>query len=364
MKPEEVSQLQSVRCQIDQIDARIQELISERANCALEVARIKRATGEHGDFYRPEREMQIIHDVRQRNHGPLTDEHVVKIFREIMSSCLALQQPLNIAFLGPKGTFTQMAVIKHFGSAVNMSPFPTTDAVFREVESGTAHFAVLPVENSTEGVVTHTLDRLMSSPLNINGEIILRIHQHLVGQGSSLDGIDVVYSHQQGLAQTRAWLNHNLPNVERIAVSSTAEAARLASLNPRAVAIAGKAAAETYNLNILVPRIEDETGNVTRFLVIGPRELPMTGKDKTTLLVANVNRPGGLFNLLEPLARLGVDMTRIESRPSRKGAWDYVFFIDLMGHRDEPTVYQALAEIASNSTLFRVLGSYPVGSDL
>jgi chorismate mutase/prephenate dehydratase len=364
MKAEDVNPLQAVRQKIDQIDLQIQELISKRAHCALDVARAKRAMGERSNFYRPEREIEVLNAVRERNEGPLPDEHLLTIFREIMSSCLALQQPLNVAFLGPKGTFTQMAVIKHFGSAVNMFPFPTTDAVFREVESGAAQFAVLPVENSTEGVVTHTLDRLMNSPLNINGEIILRIHQNLLGLGKEIGEIEKIYSHQQGLAQTRAWLNHHLPNAERIAVTSTAEAARLASLNPHAAAIAGEAAAETYGLNILAPRIEDETGNVTRFLVIAQGELEKTGEDKTSVLLANINRPGGLFSLLEPLARLGVDMTRIESRPSRKSAWDYVFFIDLIGHQSDPIVTQALDEISKNSTLFRVLGSYPIGSDL
>lgn len=365
MKSEEELQLQLVRAKIDQLDTQIQALISERARVALDVSRIKRSHGASDNFYRPEREMQILDAVRQRNQeGPLPDERLIKIFREIMSSCLALQQPLKIAFLGPAGTFTQMAVVKHFGSAVQMLPLPTTDAVFREVESGSADFAVLPVENSTEGMVNHTLDRLMSSPLTINGEIILRIHQHLVGLADSLDQIDIIYSHQQALAQTRSWLNQKLPNVEQVAVTSTAEAARLASLNPRAAAIAGNAAAEVYKLNVLAPRIEDESGNITRFLVIGSRDLPISGKDKTTLLVANTNRPGGLFHLLEPLARLGVDMSRIESRPSRKNAWDYVFFIDMIGHQEEPTMKQVLNEVSKNSSLFRVLGSYPIGSDL
>jgi chorismate mutase/prephenate dehydratase len=364
MNPAEIQKLQTVRQRIDDVDARIQELISERAQCALEVARIKRESGETSDFYRPEREMQIVNEVRQRNHGPLPDDQIVKIFREIMSACLALQQPLKIAFLGPEGTFTQMAAIKHFGHAVQMLPFSTTDAVFREVESGAANFAVLPVENSTEGVVTHTLDRLMHSPLFINGEILLRIHQHLVGKADTLASIQKVYSHQQGLAQARAWLDHHLPLVERIAVNSTAEAARLASEDPEAAAIAGKAAAEHYDLPVLASRIEDDPSNITRFLVIGPKELPCSGRDKTTILVANVNQPGGLFKLLEPIARLGVDMSRIESRPSRRGAWDYVFFIDMIGHKDNEALSNALGEVARNATLFRVLGSYPQGSEL
>lgn len=362
MKPAEEQQLQIVRSRIDELDIQIQQLITERAKCAEQVAFIKRSAGETSDFYRPEREAQVISEVCRRNEGPLPDDHVSKIFREIMSACLALQMPLKIAFLGPEGTFTQMATIKHFGNAIQMSPFSSFDEVFREVESGAAHYAVLPVENSTEGVVSHTLDRLMNSPLSINGEIELRVHQHLISKATDLSKVKTVMSHQQGLAQARAWLDTHIPNAVQKPVSSTAEAVRQASEDETVAAISSKAAAEIYEVPILVPRVEDDPCNVTRFLIIGPNQLAPTGNDKTSLLVANKNIPGGLFQLLRPLADHGIDMSRIESRPSRRGTWDYVFFIDMMGHQQEAPLKDALDEMSRSSTLFKVLGSYPVGS--
>lgn len=352
--------LASLRARIDQLDDQLLQLISERANLAGEVARAKAAQGEAADVYRPEREAEVLRRLVRGNPGPLDDDQVVCLFREVMSACRALQQPLTIAFLGPEGTFTEEAATKHFGHAAGMVPQSTIGGVFREVESGAAHYGVVPVENSSEGVVSHTLDRFLDSELAIVGEVELRIHHALASHAQSLSGIGRVYSHQQGLSQCRAWLETHLPGARREPVSSTAEAARRAAEEPEAAAIASEAAAERYGLPIRQSRIEDHQGNTTRFLVLGWQSPPASGEDKTSLVVSSANRSGLLFRLLEPLADHGVNMTRIESRPARRqGVWDYVFFIDVAGHRDEATVAGALAEMERRASLFRVLGSYP-----
>ena len=352
--------LERLRKRIDEIDASIQELIAERARCAKEIGIVK-GLAKTADFYRPEREAQVLRAVLERNKGPLTDEQVVRIFRELMSACLALEEPLKVAYLGPEGTFTQTAVFKHFGHSVRAISVATIDEIFREVEAGTADFGVAPVENSTEGTVNHTLDMFLTSPLKICGEVELRIHQHLMGRMRDMSAIKRICSHSQSLAQCRGWLAQHLPNVERIAVSSNAEAARRARDEEGTAAIAGESAAEVYGLNVLCPNIEDEADNTTRFLVIGRKTFPPSGNDKTSLLVSakGTEGPGVLFHLLEPLARHRVNMTRIESRPSRRKKWDYVFFVDVDGHADDPTLKQALTEIEQQSNLFRVLGAYP-----
>ncbi len=355
----ELSGLELVRSEIDGIDQQIQQLLSERAKCAQEVARIKKEAGETADFYRPEREAQVLTRVMERNSGPLPDTQVAVVFREIMSACLHLQQPLTIAFLGPEGTFTQAAAYKQFGHGMQILPLATSEAVFREVESGAATYGVLPVENSTEGVVSHTLDCVMNSPLYITGEVELRINQNLIGLADSFESIKKVYSHQQALAQTRAWLDANLPNAIRLPVSSTAEAAKLAADDKNSAAISGKAAAEIYNLSIMAERIEDDPYNTTRFLVVGRNKLDPSGNDKTSLLLSGKNVPGGLYKLLEPLADYQIDMTKIESRPSRQGTWDYVFFVDIIGHQNDEGLKAALNQVERKSSLFKVLGSYP-----
>lgn len=351
--------LDALRSRIDTLDEQIQGLISERAACAKEVAAVKSGEGENADFYRPEREAGVLRRVSARNAGPLPAEEMVRLFREIMSACLALEKPLSIAFLGPEGTFTQAAALKHFGHSVRTVPLDGIDAVFREVESGSADYGVVPVENSTEGVISHTLDLFQDSPLSICGEVEQRIHHHLLAAGSDLNRITRVRAHQQALAQCRGWLDANLPQAKRIAVGSNAEAARMIKDEAGSAAIAAEMAAELYDVTIAARNIEDEPDNTTRFLVIGNRNVLPGGEDKTSVLISVHNQPGALFSMLQPIAENGISMTRIESRPSRRGLWEYVFYIDLEGHRDDAPVAAALAELEAKAFAVKVLGSYP-----
>jgi len=352
--------LEPIREQIDEIDRRIQELLSKRASLAQQVGANKHGPRQTAmDFYRPDREARVLHGVAERNQGPLSDEEMIRLFREIMSACLAQQEPLKVAFLGPEGTFSQAAVLKHFGHSVRALPVPSIDEVFRDVEIGVADFGVVPVENSTEGGVTDTLDMFLFSSLKICGEEELRIRQHLLGHGTDLAGVRKVYSHQQSLSQCRAWLEQKLPHAEYVPVSSNAEAARLAREEKGSAAIAGDAAADVYGLDILMANIEDKPDNTTRFLIIGRDVYPPSGRDKTSLLLSSRHKAGALHELLIPLARHKVSMTRIESRPSRRGKWDYVFFVDVEGHAQEPAIAAALQELEAAASLFRVLGSYP-----
>jgi chorismate mutase/prephenate dehydratase len=356
--------LASIRSRIDAVDAQLHALINERAQLAQQVGISKHAAGHTVDFYRPEREAQVLRLALERNRaerGPLRDEEILRLFREIMSACLAQQEPLKVAYLGPEGTFTQQAVHKQFGHSVRGLPLISIEEVFHEVEAGTADFGVVPIENSSEGTVNSTLDMFLTSPLAICGEVELRIHHNLLGQMSALDGVQRVCAHLQALAQCRGWLTEYLPGVERVAVSSNAEGARRARDEDGTAAIAPMAAAEVYGLNVLVPEIEDRPDNTTRFLVIGRKTFPSSGQDKTTLLVsaAHTDAPGALFRLLEPFARHGISMTRIESRPSRRRKWDYVFFIDLEGHAADEPLASALGQLQGLTSLCRVLGSYP-----
>jgi chorismate mutase/prephenate dehydratase len=350
-----------LRDKIDGIDSQIQSLISQRAEVAKQIGVVKGLTST-AEFYRPEREAQVLRKVVERNDGPLRDEEMVRLFRELMSACLAQEEPLKVAYLGPEGTFTQSAVLKHFGHSVNALSVPTIDEVFHEVESGTADFGVAPVENSSEGTVNiHTLDMFLTSPLKVCGEIELRIHQHLMGRMGDIGEIVRVCSHPQSLAQCRGWLAEHLPGVEQVPVASNAEAARRARDEDGTAALAGDAAAQVYGLKILFNTIEDQDDNTTRFVVVGRKLFPPSGNDKTSVLLSasGTEGPGVLLHLLNPLARHGVNMTRIESRPSRRRKWDYVFFVDLDGHADEEPLRQALAEVKEKSTLFKVLGAYP-----
>lgn len=352
--------LSALRERIDQLDMEILERISARAQCAMKVAEVKLKESPDAVFYRPEREAQVLTRVMQRNTGPLGNEDMARLFREIMSACLALEKPLEVAYLGPEGTFTQQAAVKHFGQWVKTKPMPAIDEVFREVEAGACKYGVVPVENSTEGVVNHTLDSFINSGLRICGEVELRIHHHLmVGPNTQNGKISRIYSHQQSLAQCRKWLDAHLPMAERVAVNSNADAARRVHGEWNSAAIAGEMAAQLYDLEILETKIEDSPDNSTRFLIIGNEDVGLSGDDKTSIVVSMRNEPGALYHLLQPFNDHNVDMTRLETRPSPSGNWTYVFFIDFAGHLHDANVQQALADIRTKAVEVKLLGSYP-----
>jgi chorismate mutase/prephenate dehydratase len=362
--------LQRLRDEIDEIDQRVQALINRRAACAAEVAQVKQREFEAGDaasaddgevlYYRPEREAQVLRSVMERNTGPLDSVAMAGIFREIMSACLALERPLRVAYFGPEGTFTQAAALKHFGHAVMTRPQQTIPHVFAQVESGECGYGVVPVENSTEGMVSHTLDHFMESPLFICGEVELRIELHLLAHADATqEGILSICAHQQALAQSRNWLDRNWSGVERISVSSNAEAARMAASDPTVVAVAGDMAAEFYGLQRLATNIEDYADNTTRFLILGREAVPPSGKDKTSIIVSAHNKPGALFHLLEPFEREGVGLTRIDTRPSRTERWAYVFFMEFEGHLSDPHIVLIMKHLEAQSMLLKPLGSYP-----
>lgn len=356
------AEIGAVREQIDAIDAEILALMNRRAQCAQTVGEIKAKHGQGGHIYRPEREAQVLNRLAALNQGPLAGESVTFFFRELMSACLSLERPLSVACLGPLGSFSDAASVKHFGHAARLLPLPSFDDVFREVESDHADYAVVPVENSTGGAVGRTLDLLLTTPLQICGEVLLRVHQHLLSKATDLQDIRVVYSHAQSLSQCHEWLNRMLPNAKRVAVDSNSLAAQKAAEEPGAAAIAGSNAGERYALPQLASNIEDEPNNTTRFLVLGRHDAGPTGlagRDKTSLILSAPNRTGALQSLLAPLADAGVSMTRLESRPARHSLWEYVFYVDIEGHREQPEVAGALKELASRAAFLKVLGSYP-----
>jgi chorismate mutase/prephenate dehydratase len=352
--------LAGVRTEIDGIDAELLRLLNQRARCAQKVGEIKAEHGDAGYIYRPEREAQVLRRLQEQNPGPLLGENITFFFREVMSACLSLEQPLGIAFLGPLGTFSESAATKHFGHAARLLPQSSIDDVFREVESGHAQYAVVPVENSTEGAVGRTMDLLLGTQLKICGEVVLRIHQNLLTNETDLNNITRVYSHAQSLAQCHEWLNRMLPNAQRISVGSNAQAAQKASEEAGTAAIAGEAAAARYSLPRLAENIEDEPNNTTRFLVLGRHDAGPSGRDKTSLIMSAPNRTGALHELLLPLSTSGVSMCRLESRPARNALWEYVFYVDIEGHRDETPVKAALEELARRAAYMKILGSYPV----
>ena len=366
--------LSDLRQAIDSIDSQIHELLNRRARCAQQVAEVKLREFEQAQqfesgegnssaqqllFYRPEREAQVLARVKAANQGPLADDTVAYIFREIMSACLALEKPMEVAYLGPEGTFTQAAALKHFGHAVISVPQTTIDAVFAQVESGQCHYGVVPVENSTEGMVSHTLDAFMNSSLKICGEVELRVRLNLLIASGEAADIKRICAHQQALAQSRRWLDANFPNVERVAVSSNGEAARMASTEPGVAAIAGDLAAQQYGLNKLAVDIEDQPDNTTRFLVIGREDVAPSGRDKTSIVVSAHNRPGALFKLLEPFEQNNIMLTRIDTRPSRTETWTYVFFIEFEGHQQDAKIASILDTISQQTVMCKILGSYP-----
>ena len=355
--------LQQLRDQIDQIDDQLLDLFNRRAACAVTVAEVKRTASESPgdaiDFFRPDREAQVIQRIKSNNQGPLSDDEVGRLIREVMSACLALEQPLKIAYLGPEGTFTQTAALKHFGHSVSTVPMSSIPDVFSSVESGHADYGLVPVENSTEGVISHTLDMFIDSDLKVCGEVEIRIHHHLVNQSQDVSKIRHIYSHQQSFAQCRHWLDQNFPAIERIPVSSNAEAARVASEDESVAAICGLPAVEIFDLQICFESIEDLSDNTTRFVITGNQDVAPSGDDKTSLLISTKNYPGALLGLLQPLADNNISMNKIESRPAPDRKWEYIFFIDIDGHQQSANVQQALDELKQHAALFKVLGSYP-----
>lgn len=351
-------ELLELRNEIDRLDEEILARLAERARCAQRVGEIKQGVAA----YRPEREAQVLRRLAELNPGPLPADAVKTIFREVMSACLGLEQPLRVAYLGPAGTFSESASRKHFGSAPSFLPMASIDDVFRAVEADNADYGVVPVENSTEGAVGGTLDLLMANPLKVCGEVKLRIHQQLMSRAEGIGAAKRLYSHAQSLAQCHEWLNRNLAHLPRVPVASNAEAARMAAEDPESCAIAGEAAAQLYGLNILAPNIEDDPNNSTRFLVIADHDAGPSGQDGTSLVFSAPNRPGAIHTLLEPLARHGVDMTKLQSRPARSGLWEYVFYADIQGHQQDAEVAAALRELNERAGFVKVLGSYPIAA--
>lgn len=351
--------LSDLRQEIDAVDRQLLDFISERAKLAQQIAQVKAESGDGGAYYRPDREAAVLKKVLEYNQGPLSDEEMARLIREVMSACLALEQRLQVAFLGPSGTFTEEASYKHFGHSVQTLPTSSIDDVFREVESDNANYGVVPIENSTQGIVNSTLDMFLESTLSIVGEVELRVHQHLLSNVEKLADIQVLYSHQQSLAQCKKWLETNLPGVKRVPVSSNADAAKRAANEEGAAAIASETAASVYDLKMQNKNIEDSPDNTTRFLIIGKQDVEPTDDDKTTVLISARNKPGALYSLLQPLAKNNVSMTRIESRPSHCVNWEYVFFLDLEGHIKNDTIKNCVTELKEEADLFKVLGSYP-----
>jgi len=355
----ELAALQAVRDEIDRIDRELVRALNQRAQCALEIARIKREAGVGGDLYRAEREAQVLRGVREMNAGPLSDDEAARLIREVMSSCLALEQPITVAYFGPAGTYTHAAARKHFGGAVALQPLATIEEVLRGVATHTADFGVVPIENSYEGAVNQTLDSLRDSPLFICGEVVLAVHHQLLTTITDLAAVRRIYAHPQAFGQCQHWLDAHCPQAERLPATSNAEGALRVLKEPTAAAIAGDMAASIYDLPILARNIEDDPANTTRFLVLGRQPVPPSGADLTSMLFVAPNRAGALHDILRAFADAQISMTRIESRPLRSAQWEYIFFVDIEGHQSDPTVAAALARVAERSSRLRILGSYP-----
>ncbi len=349
--------LKPLRDQIDAIDAQLISLLNQRAQVAQQVGHVKAET--KAPVFRPEREAQVLSRVAERNTGPLLSSDLQSIFREVMSACRALEKRLTVAYLGPAGTYSEQAVWQQFGQTVDGLPCVSIDEIFRSVEAGTAEFGVVPVENSTEGAVNRTLDLLMRTTLSISGEVALPVQHSLMTRTGTMEGITHICAHSQALAQCQAWLNEHYPQLERRAVASNGEAARMASEETGVAAIAGDMAARRYSLAIAHAHIQDDPHNRTRFFVVGTLQPGPSGRDQTSLLLSVPNKSGAVYELLAPLARHGVSMTRFESRPARTGRWEYFFFVDVEGHAYDPKVAEALAELQTQAAFFKVLGSYP-----
>jgi chorismate mutase/prephenate dehydratase len=349
--------LKDLRDEIDALDDRIMEFLNRRAALVIEVGRLKSA--KKGEFHVPSREREIYDRLTANNRGPFPNEGLRSVFREIISASLALEAPMKVAFFGPKATFTHLAAMQQFGLSAELVPQKSIPAVFEEVGKGRAQYGVVPVENSTEGMVSHTLDMFMESDLKINAEVLLEIHHYLLSRTGRLEDIKKVYSHPQPIAQCRDWLAENLPNIPVVDVASTAVAAQIVSEDYTAAAIASELAASMYDLKIVRERIEDQVNNFTRFLVIGKKLAESSGDDKTSLMFSVKDEVGILYRMLEPFAKRGINLSKIESRPLKKKAWEYIFFLDLMGHIADPVIAEAVQELKQCCQFVKVLGSYP-----
>ena len=360
--PAHAKGLADLRVQIDQLDAQLLTLLNQRAHLAESVGDIKRAEGS--PFFRPDRVAQVLEKIQANNPGPLKNQHVSAIWREIMSACLALEAPQRVAVLGPVGTFCEQAAIEFFGSAAELIYCNSFDEVFHATSAGTAQYGVVGVENSTEGAVARSLDLFLRTPVHVIGEVSLLVRHNLLRQSASLEGIEVVLAHPQALGQCQEWLNKHLPKAERRAVASNAEGARLAATHPAWAGLASERAASEFGLHVVAHAIQDEAYNRTRFAIISlPQTLatpPASSKDCTSLVVSVPNKPGAVHDLLMPLKANGVSMTRFESRPAKSGQWEYYFYIDLDGHISQPHVAQALKELQGLCAFYKVIGSYPV----
>ncbi|TMH89596.1 MAG: prephenate dehydratase [Betaproteobacteria bacterium] len=343
------------RAEIDALDEKIAALLNARAARAAAIGKLK----ANGGAYRPEREAEVLRRIAGANRGPLANEALVRLFTEIISACRSLEEPLSVAYLGPQGTFSEMALAKQFGAAVAAQPCGSIDEVFRAAETGAAHYAVVPVENSTDGAIGRTLDLLLATPLKICAEVVLRVQQNLLAKGASMKGIRKVYSHPQSLAQCHGWLAQHLPGAQRVPQASNAEAARMAAKEKSAAAIGPEIAAERYKLKVLARAIEDDPRNRTRFLVLGSHDAGPSGKDRTSLVMTTHNRPGSLHELIASFSTHGVNMSRLESRPARTGQWEYYFYIDLEGHQQDEKLAKAVAELRDKAPFVKVFGSYP-----
>lgn len=352
-------ELQQLRDQIDNLDLQLQDLINQRAEIALQVGKIKRATDENPVFYRPEREASILQTIIERNKGPLKDTQIRDIFRDVLTACLTLQQPIKVACLGPEGTYSQAAVFKHFGIETSTLVVSSIERVFREIEGGIADYGVVPIENSTAGVINTTLDALINSPLNICGEIVLPIHLHLLSSQENTGEIKKIFGHEQVFLQCDKWLNDHYPDIDAVTVSSNAQAAKMALKDIKSAAIAGDLAREFYSLKMLASNIEDNPHNETRFIILGKQKVSICGADKTSLLISTPHTPGSLIDLMKPFADNGVNISQIASRPYRDKRWSYLFFIDIDGHQDDLPIKNALDELNKKSVMLHVLGSYP-----
>ncbi|HIJ74241.1 MAG TPA: prephenate dehydratase [Candidatus Hydrogenedentes bacterium] len=350
--------LDELRARIDALDEQILELLNARAKCAIEIGKIKRSND--AVYYVPEREKAIVQKLKQKNKGPLPESAVHGIYREVISAIRALEKATAVAYLGPSHTFSHMAALKIFGASAEFHPMASVSDIFTEVERKRIDYGVVPVESAMGGGVSDTLDRFLASDLNIINEVMLHITQNLLSNGP-VEEIHKVYSKDQSFLQCRVWLKANLPGAELINTSSTSEAARIAASEQGAAAIASTLAAEAHDLNIVAAGIEDASHNYTRFFVIGRQKTTPSGHDKTSVLLSVKDQPGALYALLLPFASAGVNLTRIESRPSKKKPWEYVFFIDMVGHTEEPAVKEALQKVAEHCNEMKILGSYPVG---